>query len=319
VAVAYSNHPVSHTTIRSDTSAHLLADLDTALTAVGWSSSVVTGGHKYTLTSPQGYTCKVKIWDAGDSNRIRVQFLSTDETLSGYVHPLLYGVAAVYNIGYELVAGRCQFFLAVIGITTQSLVVGTHDYTVAGGIPYVPASVVPECTASAGSDATTQIWWSSGAGGSDYSDVRLGRVCSGGYSYCLNSTVFVSTAAGADSGLTSGLRIFPFTSVENVDVWYAARPRAVKYGSGATMYVEPYIGWGEQIRGQLWDAVQATKGQLLDTTLVTSTIDTNGHAVSLTWLVWNENITTRGGGGTYFSTLYLLINNAGTSLYNYAY
>src|SRR5262245_60264109 len=100
--VAYSNLPIVKGTIRADSVAHLIADLDALVATAGWTAKTsVTDGFKYILTSPQGFQCKVLVQDAiryvaanpsadlytGQS--VVVQFMSFDETNKSFPHQLM--------------------------------------------------------------------------------------------------------------------------------------------------------------------------------------------------------------------------------------
>lgn len=330
MGIAYSEGTVVYTTPRSDTSAHFLADLDAALTSAGWSGAAITGGTKYTIASPQGLQCKVKIFDDGATvfggwHYLTVQFLSVDETLLGFAHKLLYGVPDYEAYGYELVANQCQLFVALRGITQEGVIGSLRHYSVAGGIPYVPSSVDPECAASAGPDAAvSRIFWSCGDAVFN-TDFRNSRYCTSAYSYCLNGAVTVKAAASSEAGpenpYTGALQLYPLTMTGDADAWYLRQPRIVKYKSGDPLYLHPFIGWGFKIQGQLWDAFMVSRDTTLDEIVTTRETDAGGGTRLSTWLAWNYQIPSgeKGGGGTWFATLYLLKGTAASGIWNYAY
>ena len=60
--VAYSNLPIVKGTIRADSVAHLIEDLDVLVTRAGWTTkTTITSGFKYTLHRPRDFSLLSRI------------------------------------------------------------------------------------------------------------------------------------------------------------------------------------------------------------------------------------------------------------------
>jgi hypothetical protein len=329
VGVAYSNGPIAfRSDLRADTAAHLLADLDGALAGVNWASTPIADGYEYVLTSPQGLQCKVRIKNTGGTvfggyPYVTVQFVSIDGLHSGTEHWLVCGPAEFIAAGYQVVANCCQLFVSLRGITTDLLPSDLHS--VAGGIPYVAeADPDTECAAAAGADAetTTGIWWSSGGYHRAVGNFRTSRYAQQNFSHFRNG-VLVTKYSGSNLGPTDGtLQLYPLTEPENVDFWFFSHPQILRYGDDAPFYIHPFIGWGYQIMGQLWDAMLATAPiSPVDSYISTTETDDADQIRVARWMVWNYDVgDTKGGVGTWFATLLLLTGEPFTKCQaNYAY
>jgi hypothetical protein len=328
MGVAYSRKPIITRTLRADTVPHLLTDLDAVLVAANWPRTVITDGYEYALISPQGFQAKLRLTDLGDTSPftsaglLTLQVTSADGTVLGQVHKLATGPTAYVDAGYEAVAGCCQLWIALQGITDAhpgGVYLGAPEFSFACGIPYVQAPVTPACEMTAGPASTSEIWWSSGRDhpASNLTDFRSSRYCSQPYSYCLNGVVRVR--GNGDSIYLGPLQLYPLTLTEDADFFFFIQPQTVKYSSGDPLYVTPFVGWEFAIRGQLWDAFLATKDFPVDTTKTTVELDAAGNTMTCNWLAWNYSYQGAGNGGTWYATLFLLTTTSVAGLWNYAY
>lgn len=310
MGIAYSKLPVFSGTIRSDTSAHLRADLDAALLSVGWvHAATVTDGNKYEITSPQSpgnLKARVLVQDRGDVNFLGapylvVQFMSQDETALGIEHRLIWG-AVGYSTGYQVIAGRSQLFIALPGIgARQQVAVGDFSYSVAGGIPFVPAPVGDSCTVGLDSPAVTDIWWSCGSGHQVFAcayDFRNSPVCFADFSHSLNKAVVNQAAFVSGTDQSQGmLTLFYLTPTLNIDTITYPAQQILKYSTLNPINLDALIGWEWAIRAQLWDAFQRSKAETLDAIQHYVDEDDAGGTVNLTCKVWMSS---------YYSSLLLM-------------
>lgn len=317
MSVAYSKSPVIKGTIRGDTKAHLRADLDAILARAGWTvKTAVTNGIKYTISSPDGFQCKVLIEDdtsytggiaiAGGGPSVVVQFLNFAETAFGFPHQLAIGPYPEFQV----VAGICQLFIAVPGLADGSGL--SPQSSVAGGIPARPANLGP-CVVGIAPDAITDIWWSCGAAPSifvRFEDFRIGPFCSSYFTHGLNGAA--TNYAGAALDASAGeLCLFPLTPTLILTV----PSPVITYGSHDPLTIDALMGWGWQIRGQLWDAFLRTAAGALDLLSTSTDTDSSGLPVTLQTISWHTD---------FYSTLHLILGHpvspeVTTELGNYAY
>jgi hypothetical protein len=297
--VAYSNLPIIKGTIRADSVAHLVADLDGLVARAGWTvKTTVTGGFKYTLTSPQGFQCKVLVQDAVSylvanpsadlytGQSVVVQFMSFDESNKGFPHQLL-----AHNFGVwsemQVVVGICQLFISVAGRS------GGGWSSVAGGIPARPGGTGP-CSAGLASAAVTEIWWS--CGGSQFpNDFRTSANCYACSTYCLNGMMHTTADDNSIEPFNGRLCLFPLTPVNTYSV--PINFPAVTYSAHTPLVIDAFIGWEWKIRGQLWDAFLQTGPTGLDVTGSFQDTDAIGKPVTLQAIAWHSH---------FYSTLQLI-------------
>jgi hypothetical protein len=322
MGVRYTGGPIVYLqTIRADTSANMRADLDAAVLAAGWTDkTAVTGGFKYTLTSPDGLQMKVWIQDLGDhtitNSFIRITPTSFDEVRVGNPQVMVYGGAFSASL-YEVWANVCQFFVALVGTVS-----GATFINFACGIPAIPPDVASPCTAGLNPPTVTEAWWSSGAEGA--TDFRNSRYAVGGFSTCYNGSLEVfASGQSFDPGDGGYLALLPFCSTQNVDLQTSTPPQSVKYSNATPMRTDAFVGWDFVMRGQLWDAfLMATPAAAVDDTFSYTETAEDGSTLETSWVAWNRTVISNpnGGSGTWLGTLYLLTQAPfGESLANIAY
>jgi hypothetical protein len=336
MGVAYSGGHVEYSTLRADTIAHLQADLDALLLRCGWTHTAVTGGYAYLLTSPQDLQAKLTITNSGDTEaftpwpNLRLVIANADGSAAGQWHFLATTSSTYATVGYEAIAGPCQLFVALRGYATQAIgrdaggvETQSQRYAFACGVPYV-STPVDACATSSGSDTTTATWWASSKETmpDDKDNFRSGRYCSGFYDVSHNGTTTSIGNSPYKSAYDSPLELFPLTETQDVDFWFYSRPQVLKYGSGDPLFLNPFVGWGFKIYGQLWDAFLASApAAAVDDVKTTTETDTAGGSRLCTWLGWNYKIPeeSKGGGGTWYATLYLLTTKYTRGVENLAY
>ena len=312
MALAFSESDiVRDVAIDGSTPSALLAGIHSALTAAGWLSSVITGGYKYRIQSPQGLYCRMKATTTG--TRVEVQFTSDDELRSGLVHWLPTSTARVYQIW----ANICQVFISRPGISDD----GNAD-CVAGGIPWVsnpPGGLEQnerpdDCAVGVPDDPEEDVWWSCGNRymefGSNRLNFRNNYRCSVAWSACYKSDLLnyaLIQAQLTPSGPQEshrGLRLLPVTEMVNVDQ-LNTDPAPMRWLDGDPLYLDPLLAWGvaaspgqaARVRGQLWDAVIVSMDHPVD-----SERDIDGR----TWINYTHSTDTSRGRGSFFCTLHLL-------------
>jgi hypothetical protein len=318
MGLAYSDAPIIYRTgLRCDTSAHLLADLDDALVAAGWTRTTVTDGFMYSVESPQGLRAKLKITAVGDSfafpfgafQKLRLQAFQFDGLSNGQVHYLGAGAPFTSDGGYEVVAGKCQLFLAVVGLSGKT----SHQpaYAFSFGIPYVPQATGTCAAVTGGATGVTSIWWCE--------STLLGTFCFRSslwsemtHDRCLNGVIFSKDDTNPRLDRTNGtLQLYPMTPTYNADFWFYIFPQTVRHTTKDTIYLHPWIGWDFKVLGLVWDAFLSTKvleTDDVDDVITTSEADSaNGFRVGR-WLGWSFGWPGegKGGGMTYYARLYLL-------------
>lgn len=255
MSVAYSNERIVFDSIRSNSKINLFTDLVAVLARAGWTEKVPYGnGFKYTLTSPEGYQCKVIVnynTAASFFEEVFVQFSSSDGGSVGYRHYLVTGNG---NPDLQIVVGICQLFISRPGAVGHSIFLNT----VAGGLL---------------ARSRAESWWSCGKS----RDFRLGPGCIGNFSYYGNGTYFVNNSSENVAG-TSPLQIFSFTPISQQ---YASETAI--YQSAAPLILDALVGWEFGVRGKLWDAFIRTKAGTLDS--ITSDIDDGISLQSISWHV----------------------------------
>lgn len=272
MAFAPSNKTIVFTTFTADTAAALVANLSAILSTV-WASSVgITGGNKFTISSPDApfLGVKCKVFDDGTVNFVRIQFLSLDEARVGFAHYLKYAIGKVYQVW----ANCCSLFISVNGISVGSVV----DHScVAGGIPFVPRSLVGQCGIDI-APLITEIWWSNGADTNDNNFRWTIRPLS--WSACFNGNLMVTTGGGTNYTELNSLRLIPMHLSLPWPLFFGTVPRTKFFGTDpdlTTMYFDPLIAWGDnlkpesigKIRGQLYDAAMGSVYVPVDTLLTT--------------------------------------------------
>lgn len=323
--IKFSGYPVLYTLLRADTSAHLRADLDAAVLAAGWTvDSTLVNGKVYLMTSPQGLQAKCRIQDTGRAvflgpHVIDVQFNDVAGTSPGFQHDLPYGGGWISANKYTAQIGICQIFIKAAGQTSESHD-GTRVYNVAGGIPWYPIPLEEPCQVGEHVPPTI-LWWTGGGcetNRGNQANFRTSRFQYAAYSVNVNGGLYVApgdsvTHATVDSYELGPLQILTQTATYNVDFWYYVPPKTLVYQPPGTtperpLNVEPLLMFRYNMIGQLWDAFCKTAPTALDEVITTVEKDQFGNDYDVTWEAYNYDIPDelKGGGGTWYSTLYLL-------------
>ncbi len=302
--VAYSNLPIVKGTMRADTAAHMVADLDGLVTLAGWTvKTAVTGGFRYTLTSPQGFQCKVLVQDDVNYHAdwpavvlypsdfgLVVQFMNFDETVKGFPHQLIPSrLGPRYTGPMQVIVGICQLFISVPGSTITW-------GSVAGGIPSRPNDTGP-CNAGLGTVTVTDIWWS--CGGSQFAfDFRISANCYACSTYYLNGVAVIAADNNNVRPYDGLLCLFPLAPVDTYTI--PVQYPAITYSAHTPLCSDAFIGWGWTIKGQLWDAFLQTNAQTLDSVGSFSDTDTDGNTVLISAQCWYSD---------FYSSLRLIYGN----------
>lgn len=299
---AATNKPISFSSIPIDTVALILSGLHSILGAVGWTSTVISGGHQYTIADPTSTLgAKVRIYDDGSTDA-RVQFLSLNELVLGNLHRL----SARAGRSLQVWANCCSLFTSQVGVTTPDATTGLCSLS--GGIPFIPPDLLGDCGVDRGPTLATEVWWSEGDDNIFDTTSFRRAIVSGSWCACYNGTLI-------NSGPTeSVLRLIPKSIALPWPLFFGATPRT-RYFGGTQLFFEPLIGWGDagvptKIRGQIYDAAMGSITALVDDRLTTQGFnfinysgDPPGHVDS-----------------TRFSSLYLLLGAVGsTGSYGYVY
>lgn len=340
MAVAFTKKTIVYKRIRCDTSANMRGDLDAILLSVGWTHfSTVTGGYVYLLRSPspQALPALCMVADQGHTlgvfnyPTVSIQFQSYVDPAhaGGWRHDLIYGQADFAALGYQVVAGCCQLWISLPGITSQQVgsVSTAFGYSFAGGIPSLPPDVATECTADPKAHGVvTELWWNCGSGyhtSGINRNFRSGRYCRESWSICQNAVITAGTLS--DDAYSGSLRLFPVTGTENADYSYAVMPRILKYktgGGGAPLSFDALVGWNYQIQGQLWDAFCMSRDRPVDGTYISAEPDSKGGFQAAKWVNYMGDTmsdSTVGDGDSWYQSLYLLIGTPKGGMENVAY
>jgi hypothetical protein len=309
MGVRYTNGPIKYSTsIRSDSSAHLIADLDAVLGPCALARATCTGGFKYTLQSPDGLQMKVWVQDLGDHNTLN-SFLRITPTSADELRVGVYAFLILDGRTFEAWANVCQFFVSPFGDAAS-------QYYFACGILALQPTESGPCAAGGESVTVTEIWWSSASSADNF---RNGWIASGYYALCYNGSLYNSPATYDASGLI--LTLLPFCSAYNVTNPASSPASIQKYNSGLGLRIDALLAQSVTVYGQLWDAHLYTLPATLDSTVALTDTDAGGGTLNTSWLAWNNYIPSspNGGLGTVLATLFLLLSSAGTSIVNVAY
>ena len=310
MAIAYSASQIVLATINSGT---FLSDISTILLQAGWSKvRDVTLGSVFKCRSPQGLLMRLLVQDKGDNvypygELITLQIMSEDESLSGLTHLLRCSAGATY----QCVAGCCQLFISLPGIIS-----GAPFSSLACGIPYIPTDKSVACTT--GYTPPSQLGWSCGSSNVEFIyivDWRLSRACFGANSWFDSSTTVHDRYQVRD--YTSGpLALYPPTptyDTESAGVVYAPDVRA---SLGTMLYFDTLMGWGNSVKGQLWDSFLGSAPGVIDQEANFTDTDDAGNDFVISAICWSIN--------DGWCSLYLItggVNNppGATEVSNYVY
>ncbi len=310
--VAYSQHKIVNGTLRGDTTANFIADLELQLIAAGWQlDRTLTGGYVYIMTSPDSVTLQAKVLVQDDVDyhtehpsvdlyNFRgpvIRFLNMAETVQSFQYQLR--GAAVYS-GYQTVVGKSQIFISVPGHD------GTGWSALAGGIPALPTDN-GVCVAGLTPPSITDFWWA--CGGAQWGfDFRTQANCYACMTYYLNGVAVISPDNNnilPEAGL---LCLFPLTSPDTYSSGVINWP-TVTYLAHSVLNIDAFIGWGWNLRGEIWDAFLQTAATTLDQRGTYLDEDANG-TFQISTITWHSE---------FFSSLQLITDVVGVSTGNQSY
>ncbi len=312
MAVAYSNSPIVKTPISAASTADVISELDAAFTLAGWLVKVaISFGFKYTITSPDGYQVEMVMQNAA-------QYIIDNPTADLYTGPSVvfqfqsvgggnrsfaYQVLA-HNFGqwpfFQAVIGKYQFFMSVPGLE------GGGWSAIAGGIPYVPQNV--GACENPDAPAIHEIWWA--CGGSQFPfNFRTSANCYACMSYNLNGTTIISPDNNNLRPYDGLLCLFPLTAVNTYNVAQIPWP-TITYVTHNVLAIDAFLGWGFQIRGQLWDAYLQTAATQLDSLVTARDIDSSGNSLRIRSITWHSE---------FYSSLQLIYEITSEAFGNVAY
>ncbi len=332
MGLAYSEQPIATAVISADPST-FLADLDTLLASVGWTSAPYLTGNLYAFASPQGLAVQVRIWDPADSNFAdccAFQWVSSSSPgPAGLIHHLRMDAAETYFVW----ANCCQLFIARPGVARAA---GNYPTSVSGGIPWANGLTTPtsqcEEQSPASPDVTTEMWWSCGGdsgiplfASATVADFRLSFAAER-YSFCRNGVVTSEDVSEPRKAFELGPLRAPgywYFSFEN-SPWhysYGFFDNGIVWADGDPLLSEPLVlqrgdtDGDMVIYGQLWDACIGTRPMAKE---ATETVYESVPGRTTNWVNYmHKNV--GDSPRERFYALLLLTGIAGTGVENIAY
>ena len=319
LGIAFTNGPVQYSnSLRDDTGAHLLADLDALLLAVNWThAAVIPSGYIYQISSPQMLGAYVQIVDVGSlgqgplnayAGHLEITVMDNTAGLNaGFVHWLAYGYGAS---SLQAVANQCQLFASLP--STETPPIFGAAVSVALGIPFVSVGA-GACTTGINPEVTSSLWWSCGSGEDEFrqADFRTAWAPLINFSYSRNGVT--QTGSSSRSQASGMLCVFPLTPVNVSPV------SVVKYGFGTPLSIDPFVGWNYAIFGQMWDAFLSTAFGSADSEFSTAEPNSGGGTSIANWITWAFEDDGSNVAGTFFGTLCLLTSPAESTGGGFAY
>jgi hypothetical protein len=300
--IAWSNLPIIDTLIDGTSQTGIRDGIDAAVLSAGWTvDRSITNGKVYRLISPQGLAARCQVQYLGTSwvgkPVVLVTFMSDDETKVGRAFPLL----AVDDREYRVNVGICQLFISQPGYTDDSDTLGGWGHSLAGGIPHIAegelgVELEGECAVEVNEDLTLQAFWSCGQALSGLQSQQEHFR----YSYRTGLVNFAclrndDLCLGPFLGYEPRLRVLPLTHTDvdsGLPSWGFTHWAADIYQElmeGEPLYLDPFVAWGTaaggpaQLRGQLYDAMLASKHRPLDHELETTEPTEDGGTIQVTW------------------------------------
>lgn len=280
--LAQTGARLCHRRFTASTAAKLIDNCVSALVFCGWVvESTVTGGYRLQGVSPQGLNIFLYIRDLGHSAGILVGYpytvTFTFQTIDGVFTGLDQEVGIDATKTYQIVAGPCQIFLSMVGVTNDG-----GGSNMCGGIPFVPFAAT--CGGQIPALSTNQCFWSMGDFGSG-KPARNNLITQDNQHQC--------EALWNDQYMTDGyglysLRIACIVPAPNIQSGFNYPSPAIWYNGDFYRY-EPLLCWGLQrfytpkVRAQIWDACVFSKTFALDTR---QNVDVEGASYS--WLNWTS-------------------------------
>lgn len=318
MGVALSGGPNVYAVFDASTRAAFVANLHTQLVAAGWSAAAITGGWKFTGTSPQGLIVDLSVTDPGSGTQVNLQFSSAGGT--GIDRPLRVGAGFLYQV----VANPCQLFISRPGLNGD-----VNGSVVCGGVPWVPSVT---CEGSTVSEAASEAWWASSDAWDPFAFAATPRTTL--LQYHANHDYGSNINGGKGEAVWNGSHcvadrevgmpeIVTVASTEDIDqnyVFHDAQSPTLWYPDQPFLY-EPVIAWGTTktdqpvIRGQIWDAVISSKGYPMDADQKTEPLLTVPTYDEFGWINYTHNY--------FWGSLWLIIGEpgipAGGANQNYIY
>ena len=311
--IAYSQHKIVNGTLRADTTAHFIADLEAQLIIAGWTFvRNVTGGFVYSMTTPDsgGYQAKMLVQDdvsfhadhpTVDLYNFRspvIWIMNMAETVVSFQYQLR--STGVYP-SYQTVIGKAQIFISVPGHD------GTGWSSFAAGIPAIPIGS-RVCVHGLTPPTITDIWWA--CGGAQWGfDFRTFANCYACMSHYLNGVVVIAPDNNSISPTLGYLCLFPLTSPDTYSSGVINWP-TITYSAHSVLNIDAFLGWEWNLRGQLWDAFLQTAATTLDQVQEFLDVDSTGSTFQVTCLTWHSE---------FFSSLQLITDVVGVSTGNQSY
>lgn len=135
MGLAYSGGTVQRVAVDGTSGTTIAADLVAALTAAGWTASVISGGHSMlSATTPQGLSCVVEITVNAGNCRLQAK------TIDGSASHTQMTVVAGGGLIYYAITNKYSFWLLLPSSITGSSGSVTAYYA---GVPFLPEPVEP--------------------------------------------------------------------------------------------------------------------------------------------------------------------------------
>ena len=315
MAIAFSRQPVIERVIQAnDTAEAFVTAFSQVLDEAGWTPlGTVDPGFKYEITSRQNLKARFRVWaDPTETDQFHIQVSDESELAMSPEITLL----TAADRAYRVIAGHCQVFLWLPGVSGGELHEGAYGHNFAFGVPYVSegelstAFIPGECGVTRNDDVTNNIWWLSASEPNPYFGVattlRGSLTCSGfGWRACRNGEI-------AGGNFIDPLCILPLR--HPMAVYYGPSQEATMWSNGDPLLLDPYVAWGDathttRYRAQIYDAILASYHHGLEALLTTEepTIDEES-TVPVNWINYSYTPEPHdiGEPGTYNGTLFLM-------------
>jgi hypothetical protein len=312
--IAYSQHKIVNSTLRADTAAHFVEDLEPQLIIAGWvRDRLLTDGYVYVLTSPDPGAYQAKMLVQQDlAYRIDhpsvplynfrgpvIQFMNMAESVISFQYQIL---SNAHYAGFQTVIGKAQIFISVPGQA------GDGWSAFAGGIPALPVSS-GDCVAGLTPLTITDMWWS--CGGAQWGfDFRTQATCYACMCYYENGVIVVAPDNNSISPDSGYLTLFPLADFNNPFGTDQIAWPAITYSAHTVLNIDAFLGWNWNIRGQLWDAFLQTAATTLDQVQTFTDQDSGGNTFEVECITWHSQ---------FYSSLQLITDVIAISVGNQSY
>jgi hypothetical protein len=311
--IAYSQLPIINGTLRGDTAAHWIADLEPQLIAAGWVLvRSIAGGYVYEITSPDTHHFQARVLVQDD-----ISFHAANPSVDLYnfrsaviwvlnvaesVHSFQYQVRTDnFWTSFQTVIGRAQMFISVPGND------GQHWSSFACGIPAQPTAT-GACVLGLTPPSITDIWWANGGAQWGF-DWRSQATCYACMTYYLNGVAVIAPDNNTIANDSGYLTLFPLTAFNTLSSGQIPWP-TITYSAHSVLNIDALIGWNWTLKGLLWDAFLQTAATTLDQVQTFEDEDKDGNAFNVRCITWHSE---------FYSSLQLVIEVTGAALGNIAY